>query len=263
MCDLRRSNSVSTPGFRSYGQRMPEDLAPWVAPFVVDVQRRPSERRGTWDLYDPLVDAPRPAVVFVHGGPLGSDLPVSPRDWPVYRGYGSLAAAAGVVGITVDHPLYDASDYPAAHAEVVRAVEQLRTDERVDADRVAIWAFSGGGPLLSPWLIQRPAWLRCLAASYPVLDSRPNRPLPDGFRPVDSLAPARRLAFVLTRVFLESPPIAEGVATFLSRAEAGALALEVIDVPNGYHGFDNLAASPGAVAAIEHAFNSVTAAISN
>jgi hypothetical protein len=85
---------------------------------VVEVADVPVERRGVWDLYDPVATGPRPAVVFVHGGPVPAGLPVSPRDWPVYRGYGALAAAAGLVGVTVDHPLHDLKDLPAAHAVV-------------------------------------------------------------------------------------------------------------------------------------------------
>lgn len=114
---------------------------------------------------DPRSETPRPAVVLVHGGPLPSDLPVSPRDWPVYQGYGALAARAGVVGVIVDHPLHASTDYRRAFAGVAQAIEQVRVDERVDGGRVAVWVFSGGGPLLTPLLRERPSWLRCLAAS--------------------------------------------------------------------------------------------------
>lgn len=228
---------------------------------MVDVRDVPAERHGTWDLYDPGATGPRPAVVFVHGGPLPADLPVSPRDWPVYRGYGALAAAAGIVGVTVDHPLHSLDDLPAAHAVVVQAVEAARADARVDEDRVAVWVFSGGGPLLSPWLAQPPSWLRCLAATYPVLDARPDRVLPVGFRPIDALAAGPRLPFVLTRVGRESAWIADGVARFLTAAEPGRLQVEVVDVPNGHHGFDLTDPGPESVAAVERSLELVIAAV--
>ncbi len=76
-----------------YRGPMADDLAPWEAPFVVEVPDVP-ERCGEY--------------------------PVPPVDRPVAR----RAARAGVVGVTVDHPLHDLSDYPAAHAEIVRAVEE-------------------------------------------------------------------------------------------------------------------------------------------
>jgi dipeptidyl aminopeptidase/acylaminoacyl peptidase len=130
---------------------------------------RPAERHGPIDLYLPDGRLPRPAVVFVHGGPIPADLRPTPRDWPVYQGYGSVAAARGVVGVTVDHRLYEPAGYPLAAADVAEAVERARADPRVDRDRVALWFFSGGGLLLADWLRQPPDWLRCLAASYPLL----------------------------------------------------------------------------------------------
>ncbi|MFJ4520664.1 hypothetical protein ACIP4Y_06860 [Streptomyces sp. NPDC088810] len=45
----------------------------------------------------------------------------------------------------------------------------------LDADRIAPWVFSGGGPLAADWLTKPPARLRCLAASCPVLAPLPDR----------------------------------------------------------------------------------------
>lgn len=234
---------------------------PWEVPFVVDVATPPVERHGVWDLYDPVAGEPRPAVVFVHGGPLPPGLPVTPRDWPTYRGHGALAAAAGLVGITLDHSLRALTDLPAAHGVVEQAVEAARADSRVDGDRVAVWAFSGGAPLLSPWLARPPAWLRCLAATYPVLDSFPDFELPDGFRPVDALGAGSPLPFVLTRVGLEAAPIAAGVARFLAAAESSRLRLTVVDVPHGHHGFDTLDPGPESAGAVRSALDAVAAAV--
>src|SRR5690348_890205 len=75
----------------------------YLNPFVLSVETRPAERRGTVDLYLPDATQPQPAIVFVHGGPLPEPVRPRPRDWPVYQAYGSMAAAAGLVGVTVDH----------------------------------------------------------------------------------------------------------------------------------------------------------------
>lgn len=240
---------------------MVADLPPWEAPFVADVPDVEPERHAVWDLYAPGAAAPRPVVCFVHGGPTAVDLPVSPRDWPVYRGYGALAARAGLVGITIDHPLYGMHDYPAAYAEVMRAIAAAQSDPRVDGGRVAVWAFSGGGPLVSPLLRKPPAWLRCIALSYPVLTSRPARELPAGFLPIEALTPSR-LPVVLTRVGLESPPLASGVAAFLARAEELGEVIDVVDVPHGHHGFDLTDPGLESTGAVTRALSLVTAAIS-
>jgi acetyl esterase/lipase len=44
----------------------------------------------------------------------------------VFIGYGALAAAAGLVGITFNHRLYTDADYPLAADDVTTAVEQTR-----------------------------------------------------------------------------------------------------------------------------------------
>lgn len=226
------------------------------------VQPVNSERNGVWDLYSPEVDGPRPVIVFVHGGPIPMDLPVSPRDWPVYRGYSALAARAGLVGVTIDHPLHSYDAYPAAYAEVLRAIGEVRTDPRVDGDRVAVWCFSGGGPLISPLLLQPPQWLRCVAASYPVLASRADRELPGGFRPIDALTPRCQPPIVLTRVGLEAQPIATGVSAFLSQAQNHGVHIDIVDVPHGHHAFDVADPGPESTAAVNRALELVTAAIS-
>lgn len=233
---------------------------------MVEVDDVPRERHGVWDLYDPAAGGPSPAVVFVHGGPLPPELPVSPRDWPVYRGYGALAARAGLVGVTVDHPLHGRADLPAAHEVIARAVDEVRADARVDGDRVAVWAFSGGGPLLTPWLAGSPAWLRALAATYPWLHAMPDGALPDGFRPIEALGDGtlgdgEPLPFVLTRVGLEAAPAAAGVDRFLTAAAASRLRVTVVDVPHGRHGFDLLDPGPESADAVRAAVGHVAAAL--
>ena len=45
---------------------------------------------------------------------------------------------------------------------------------------------------------------------------------------------------MLTRVGLERPNIAATVTEFLAAAREGGAALEVIDVPDGHHSFENI-----------------------
>ncbi len=49
---------------------MTDDLPPWEAPFVVQVEKVTPERRANvGPICDPRSETPRPAVVLVHGGP--------------------------------------------------------------------------------------------------------------------------------------------------------------------------------------------------
>ncbi|GHJ43415.1 hypothetical protein Cs7R123_07570 [Catellatospora sp. TT07R-123] len=218
-------------------------------PFVLSPIELKPERTGTTDLYLPAGDGPFPAVVIVHGGPLPPDLRPTPRDWPVYQGYGSLLASLGLATALVDHRLYVLPqpdgvvlDYPTAAEDVTDAVTAVRTDPRVDGDRVVVWFFSGGGLLSADWLRRQPGWLRGIALSYPALAPLPGWPVDPRFRPVEAVAETgpTPAPIVLTRVGLESEPIAASVAQFLAAAADAGVPVEIIDVPNGHHSFDVL-----------------------
>ncbi|MGW4138730.1 alpha/beta hydrolase [Streptomyces mirabilis] len=231
-------------------------------PFLMEVPERPRERVGRVDLHlpDDLAEAdhPRPAVVFVHGGPVHPDVRPTPRDWPGFVGYGQYVAGLGAVGVTLDHRLHDLADYGRAAEDIAEAVDLVRADPRVDGDRVALWCFSSGGLLSADWLAAPPPWLRCVAASYPILAPLPNWGLVDSrFRPADAVRSAGRLPIVLTRVELERAEIAVTVEEFLAAAEKCDADVEVIDVPLGHHGFETIDRTEQARDAVERAVRSV------
>lgn len=229
--------------------------------FVLPIDLLAPERHGAVDLYPPRAVGSRPAVVFVHGGPVPADLRPTPRDWPVYRGYGSIIAARGAVGVTLDHRLHDPADYPVAAADVVAAVEFARADPRVDGDRVALWFFSGGGLLMADWLRTPPDWLRCVAATYPVLAPLPDWEVDGRFRPVEAVAGVGALPIVLTRVGRERPQFAASVEAFTAAAGTSGARVEVIEVPNGQHGFDMLDHTDESRVAVERAIDAVLTAL--
>jgi acetyl esterase/lipase len=235
-------------------------LPPHLNPFVLPIEIRAAERHGMVDLYLPEADEPRPAVVFVHGLLMSEDR-LTTRDWPHFQGYGSIAASRGVVGVTVDHRLYGPANYPLAAADVAAAVELARAYQRVDADRVAVWFFSGSGLLLADWLRTPPHWLRCVAASYPVLAAPPEWDVDPRFQPAAAVADAGTLPIVLTRVGRERPQFAATVEEFVTAAHACSAELEIIDVPEGQHGFDTLDHTDESRKAVERALNTVLAAL--
>lgn len=231
----------------------------YLNPFVLPVEPRVAERHGAVDLYPPDAAEPRPAVVLVHGGPVPADIRPTPRDWPVFQSYGSLIATGGAVGATVDHRLHALTDYPQAAEDVDAAVEQVRADPRVDADRVAIWFFSGGGLLAADWLRTPPHWLRCVAASYPMLSCPPE--FGTRFNPAEAVAEAGALPLVLTRVGRERSEIAATVEAFVTAAGASRANLEIIDVPDGHHSFDIIDDTEQSREAIKRAVERVLATL--
>lgn len=230
-------------------------------PFRLEVPEVPRERREHVDLYPPPgAEGRSPAVVFVHGGPVPAGARPTPREWPTQVGYARYAAGRGAVGVTLDHRLHDVADYACAASDVAAAVELVRADPRVDPDRIALWFFSGSGLLTADWLAAPPAWLRCLAATYPVLAPLPNWGLAGSrFHPANALPHAGALPVVLTRAGRESPEIAATVEAFLAAGEECGAAVEVVDVAMGHHGFETADPVVEWQAAVDRAMHSVLA----
>jgi hypothetical protein len=226
------------------------DLPAYLRPFVLGVLEGSDvrvDRLGEIDLYRPPGTARGGAILFVHGGPGPDGLEVMPRDWPVYKGYATAAARRGLVAAVVDHSLIHGLDRLVDAAdEVEAAVAVLRSDPRVDPDRVGLWFFSGAGLLAGEWLDSRPDWLRFVSLSYPLLATPPG--VDDLVRAAEVIGKHDRgggvgkesskdLPVLLTRAGLEREELAGPVAEFVS---AGGAALDIIDVPKGHHGFDML-----------------------
>jgi hypothetical protein len=109
------------------------------------------------------------------------DEPVRPRDWPVFGGYGRLAAARGLVGVTIDLEYPGLPAWPAAADRLAQVVEAIRSRPEVQAT----------------------------------------------------------------------------VDAFLANAAAANAAVEVIDVPDGQHGFDALDHVPRSGKAVTEAMDAV------
>ncbi|MFI0989645.1 alpha/beta fold hydrolase [Streptomyces exfoliatus] len=240
-------------------ERDPEhERPPHLLPFLLDVPEVPRERRGRVDLHLPESGRPRPAIVFVHGGPVAVDQRPTPRDTPFFLGYGRYAAGLGVVGVTLDHRLHGIADYPRAADDLAEAVALVRADPRVDEDRIALWFFSTGGLLAADWLAAPPPWLRCVAANYPALAPLPGwRTVDSRFRPVATVGTADGPPIVLTRAGREHPAFAATVEEFLTAAGRTGADVEVVDVPDGRHSFELVDPTDESRAAVERAVRSV------
>jgi acetyl esterase/lipase len=223
------------------------ETPPYLLPFLLDPPRPQVETVDEVDLYLPDAE-PRPAVVLLHGGPLPDDIPVRPRAWPAYVGYGSLLAESGLVGVMFEHGYRPGRPLAEALADVTRAIEVARRHPRVDADRVAVWGFSAGGVLLGPFL-ERPApWLRAVAATYAYLGSTGE----DGVvGATEAVGDGCDVPVLLTRVEQEYDWVAASQREFVGAASG--VDLTVIDIPGVRHGFENLDHTDEARAAVHQA----------
>jgi acetyl esterase/lipase len=200
------------------------------------------------DVYRPA-STPAPGIVFVHGGPLPRELGFLPKDWGVYQGYGRLAAASGLVGVTFNHRFHGYGDIETAAADVAAAVDYVRAHAEelgIDPERLAVWAFSGGGPVLTPLLREPPTYLRALVAYYAVLDVRGLPASMAGGASSELLArfsPAAHLAAPLPPVFvaragLDGPGLNAALDGFVAAALAAGADLTLVNHAAGQHGFD-------------------------
>jgi acetyl esterase/lipase len=214
------------------------------------------ELRLPMDVYVPAglpKDARRPAVIFIHGGPVSPEM--SPTEWGVYRSYGELVAASGLVGITFKHRLNALADYGKAAGDVNALIDHVRAhaaELHVDPDRLALWGFSGGGALLGVAFQQRAPFVRCVVSYYGILDLRepPGSRVPPAVpEPVASeLSPVSLVAqragpfppTLIARAELDNPRINQSVDDFVRSAVAAGVSLDLLTLPRGQHGFDVL-----------------------
>lgn len=190
----------------------------------------PADRDG-FDLYLPE-DVVRPPVVVLVHGLFPEPPPVSPRRTPFFRAYAAQLAQRGVAAVVVDHELTDGMRYPDAAATLDRTLSAVRGSGDVDGGRVAVWFFSGGGPLAYPLLAAGHDWLRCVGLTYPLL---PTDDIPGWPSLADALAGLGDTPVVLTRVEHELPQFVAGQQALVDARPAG---LTTLDVAAAQHGFD-------------------------
>lgn len=195
-----------------------------------------------------------PAVIFIHGGYLSPDLRPQPKDWGVYISYGELMAASGLVGVTFNHRYwgYDEENMNRSFSDVKAAINYIRENAdkyQIDPDRIALWAFSGGGPHLSIALKDNLDYIRCIVSYYASLDLRPSvqQISPDiDPKTVEPFSPIVYLnednyhipPIFIGRAGLDNPTLNLGVDAFIAKALSLNETIELMNHPVGRHGFD-------------------------
>jgi acetyl esterase/lipase len=208
----------------------------------------------TMDVYRPpgaAGGARLPAVVLIHGGPVPK---LGAKGMGVFTSYGRLLAASGLVAATFNHRFLAPERLLDAAADVEAAARYVRSQAAelgVDEERLAFWAFSGGGPFLSLFLRGAPSYVRALVAYYAALDIQEKAPgsttdISDETR--RDLSPLHYLdvetgrvpPILVARAGLDHPFLNAGIDRFVQRALATNATIDVMNHPTGRHGFDIL-----------------------
>lgn len=175
------------------------------------------------DIYLPS-STPAPIVVFIHGGPIPEGAQM--KNIPLFRDYGHLLAGEGFVAVTFSHRYHAAGDFANSLADLGAVVEHIRASGLGDADNVALWVFSGGGPLLA-FGFDKP-YIRALVDYYALLDGAP----------VERAAEVR-VPMLIARAGRDMPLINDALKRFLDAALDRA-DVELLNHASGEHGFDLL-----------------------
>jgi acetyl esterase/lipase len=196
---------------------------------------------------DPKGDKP-PTIVLQAGGAENT------KDWAIYTSLSRLLAASGFAAVPFNHRLrFPKRQYEEGASDLSALLDLLRREGDslgLDGSRVAIAAFSGGGPMLAPLLRKRPAGVRCLAAFYAFLDTEHvdlaeagvTRETARLFSPLEAL---ESKSAVLPPLFIAraGKDAIPGVNASIDRFVAAALELNapvaVVNHPGGAHGFDH------------------------
>lgn len=194
----------------------------------------------------------RGAAFFIHGG---TAIEYRPKDWGVYRSWGKLAAASGMIGVVFTHRMgIPAPNFELAESDLKAAINHVRenaADFNVDKNRIALVAYSAGGPLLSVPMRDKPSYIRALASVYGYLDIRESGMHRQQIKDAEVLKKYSPLVYLATNterippIFIaragldEFPGLIDATDRFVAVALAKNLQVEIMNHPRGVHGFDN------------------------
>ena len=218
------------------------------------VYKRTDDPNVRMDIYTPpglAAGEKRPAVIFIHGG---APTQFRPKEWGFFQSWGRLVAASGMVGVTFTYrqgyPQTTTLDSASDVAEAIAWVRANAGDLGVDEDRLGLIAYSGGGPMLSPFLRGVPEHLRCIVGLYVFMDIRQS----EAFRTSETEETLRRFSPIVqisegkgrfTPLFLaqggkdEIPTLKDSVERFVAEALVRGVPLTFLFHPDAPHAFDN------------------------
>lgn len=206
------------------------------------------------DVYIPpglAKDERLPAVLFIHGGvPAGSPA----KNMGIFTSWGRLVAASGMIGVIFTHRLgYPKPLLTEAASDVNAALDYIRTNAdslNIDKDQICLAAYSGGGPMLSIAMRDKPQYVRCLVAFYAFMDIQQSEmhranetpEMVKSFSPITCLTnDASTIApmFIARAGLDEIPTMNDSIDRFTREAISKNAAITFANHPQGVHGFDN------------------------
>ena len=180
------------------------------------------------DIYRPVSDdTSSPIVILIHGGPISYGM--QGKNLRLFCDYGRLLAGEGFVAVSFNHSYYGANEFAASAWELRRVIKYMRAAGIGDRRKIILWAFSGGGPLLTVGF-DKP-YVRALVDYYAVLEG------PPAYDPIAHAAKIR-VPMLIARAGRDMPQVNEPLKRFLDAALEQGVNIELLNHPGGEHAFD-------------------------
>ena len=221
----------------------------------------PDGEKLTLDVYDPAGFRPGeeggerlPAVVLVHGEWPPHIIRHS-KDLGVYVTWGQLLAASGVAAINFNHRATERMTRVAdAASDVANLIGYVRFNAEelgIDENRLGVWAFSAGVPL-GMWAAMRglPEHVRAIVAYYGAMDLDPLSDVLEGV-PEETVREFSALTYLreygdrlpptlIAKAGRDNPLLNESIDRYVEEARRLGARVELLEHPEGRHGFDTL-----------------------
>jgi len=183
-----------------------------IAAHASDQKYSPTHDLLLMDVYRPPGEATVSIVLLIHGS---APVETKPKDWGIFQSWGRLLAASGMAAAIFNHRMLN--------ADVLAALDFVRVNAKswnADPERICLFTWSGGGPLLA---IEKPASVKCITAFYAILD-----------------CPVPQVPMFVARAGLDHiPGVNESIDRFAAEALAANAPLTLMNHPTGEHPFDN------------------------
>ena len=194
-----------------------------------------------FDLYSPIgaqTGIRTPGVILIHGGPVPPNLLTTPKDWGWFQSLGRLIGASGLAAIMFNHRFFGFDRIRDAGNDIddlLKYVGEHGADLGIDASRLCVWAFSGGGVFLCPFVRGTPDAVRCVVAYYAALHAQ----TPEFSAAVQLSENTGKLpALLVARAGRDLPQLNEGIDHFVQQALKKNACIDILNHSTGQHGFD-------------------------
>jgi pimeloyl-ACP methyl ester carboxylesterase len=182
-----------------------------------------------YDLYGSIPGRTTPVVLLVHGGPIPADLQATPADWGLFQSLARMLAASSIAAVMFNHRFFSIG----AALTATNDIEDLLS--HLNLERVCLWAFSGGGPLLARFLRSTPASVRCVVTYYAALHAATGE-----FSAADAVQENAGWIppLLVARAGLDMPQLNDTIDRFVTAALKKNATIDVMNHATGQHGFD-------------------------